>query len=155
MEQKEKEASLVNDASVDLTDSLKTTPSSPESISGHEDDSEEEMYTDSLTSHTTASDSTSADLLTSTASAVEDIISNPPSFTESQFSSIFPYLEESSQPGQAHDSVFTEHSSQHLSDSSPHVTLSSSSPESPAPRRSARSTKGAPLCDLGRCIHTA
>ena len=58
-----------------------------------------------------------------------------------------PYLEESTQPGQIQDSVFTEqseHSSQHLSDSTPHVTLPSSPPESPAPRRSARSTKGAP-----------
>ena len=78
-----------------------------------------------LTSHTTASDSTSADLLSSTADAVEDISSKPPSVTESQFSSILPYLEESSQLGQTQDdSVFTEqseHSSQHLSDSSPHA----------------------------------
>ena len=143
----QREASLMIDASADLKDSLITIPSSPESISGDEDDREEEMY-DSLTSHTMASDSTSADLLTSTASAVEDISSKPPSVTESQFSSILPYLEESTQPGQTQDgSVFTEqleHSSQHPSDSSPHVTLPSSPPESPAPRRSARSTKGAP-----------
>ena len=80
------------------------------------------MY-DSLTSHTTASDSTSADLLTSTASAVEDISNKPPSATESQFSSIIPYLEKSSWPDQAHDSVFTEQSSQHPSDSTPHVYI--------------------------------
>ena len=100
----QREASLVKDASADLKDSLITTPSSPESISGDEDDSEEEIY-DSLTSHTTASDSTSADLLTSTASAVEDISSKPPSVTESQFSSLMPYLEESTKPGQTQDSV--------------------------------------------------
>ena len=76
------EASLVKDASADLKDSLITTPSSPESISGDEDGSEEEMYTDSLTSHTTASDSTSVDLLTSTASAVEDSNNVAPSVTK-------------------------------------------------------------------------
>ena len=113
------------------------------------------MY-DSMTSHTTASDSISADLLTSTTSAVKDIGSRPPSVKESQFRSILPYLEESSQPGQTQDdSVFTEHSSQHLSDFSPHVTLPSSPPESPAPRRSARNTKGAPPVQFGKCVHTA
>ena len=56
----------MKDASAYLKASLITIPSSPS-----------QMY-DSLTSHTTASDSTSADLLTSTASAVEDISSKPP-----------------------------------------------------------------------------
>ena len=147
----QQEASLVKDASADLTDSLKTTPSSPESISGDEDGSGEEIYTNSLTSHTTASDPTSADLLTSTASAVEDISIKPPSVTESHFSSILPYLEESSQCGQTQDdSVFTEHSSQHLSDSSPHVPLPSSPPESPVQRRSTRSTKVASSVQFGK-----
>ena len=73
----QKKACLVKDASADLKDSLITTPSSHESMSGDEDGSEEEMNTDSLTSDTTASDSTSADLLTSTASAVEDINNIP------------------------------------------------------------------------------
>ena len=41
-------------------------------MSGDEDSSEEEMYADFLTSHTTAIGSTTA-YLTSTASAVEDI----------------------------------------------------------------------------------
>ena len=146
----QREASLVKDASADLKASLITILSSPESISGDEDDSKEEMY-DSLTSHTAASDSTSADLLTSTASAVEDISSKPPSVIESKFSPILPYLEESSQPGQAQDdSVFTEHSSQHLSNSSPHVILPSSPSESPAPGRSARSTKEAPPVQFGK-----
>ena len=70
-------ASLVTDVSTDLKDSLITIPSSPESISGDKDDSEEEMY-DSLTSHTTVGDSTSADVLTSIASAVEGISSKTP-----------------------------------------------------------------------------
>ena len=70
----QREASLVKDASADLKNSLITTTPSLESISGDRNGSEEEMFTDSLTSHTTASDSTSADLLTSTASAVEDRI---------------------------------------------------------------------------------
>ena len=114
-----------------LKDSLRTTPSSPESISGDEDGSEEEMYTDSLTSQTTASDSTSVDLLTSTASAVEDSNYVPPSATESQFSSIMPYLEESTQPGQTQDSVFTEQSdqsSQQVNDFISSVTMPSSPP---------------------------
>ena len=66
----QKEASVVKDASTELKDSLIPTQSSPESMSGDEDRGEEEMYTDSLASHTTANNSTSADLLTSTASAV-------------------------------------------------------------------------------------
>ena len=146
----QKVASVVKDASADLTDSLITTPSSTVSMSGDKDGSEEEMYTDSLTSHTTASDSTSADLLTSTASAVEDISSIPPSVTESQFSSIMPYLEESTQPDQTYDSVFTEQSSQQLSYSTPQDTLPTCLPELPAPRRSARSTKGAPPVHFGK-----
>ena len=65
--------------------SLLAVPSSPEPMSGDEDSSEEEMYTDSLTSYTTTSGSITADSLASTASAVEDI-SKPPSLNESQFS---------------------------------------------------------------------
>ena len=44
---------MVEDASVDLENSLIATPSSPEPMSGDVDSGEEEMYTDSLTSHTT------------------------------------------------------------------------------------------------------
>ena len=113
------------------------------------------MYTDSLTSHTTASDSTTVDLLTSTASVVEDSNNTSSSATESQFSSIMPYLEESTQPGQTQDSVFTDHSDQtssHVSDSIPTVNMPSSPSESPAPHRSTRSTRGVPLCNSERCI---
>ena len=91
----QKEASG-NDASADLESgasdyrllskqenhSLLAAPSSPEPMSGDEDSSEEEMYTGSLTSHTTAGGSTTADILTSTASTVEDISNlKPPSLT--------------------------------------------------------------------------
>ena len=70
-------------------------PSSPKHLPGDEDSSKEEVYTDSLTSHTTASGSTTADILTSTASAVEEnsnVQPPNPSPTESQFSPNMPYL---------------------------------------------------------------
>ena len=91
----QKEASVVKDASADVEsgtsnsrllskqkNSLIATPSSPETMSGDEDSSEEEeMYKDPLTSHTTVSDSTTTHFLTSTASTVEDISNIPPSLT--------------------------------------------------------------------------
>ena len=59
------------DACADLsgqkTHSLLASPSFPEHMSGDEDSSKDEVYTDSFTSHTTASDSSTADLLTSSA----------------------------------------------------------------------------------------
>ena len=120
--------------------SLIAAPFSPEPMSGDEDSSEEEMYTDSLTSHTIAS-STIADILTSTASTVEDISKlKSPSVTESQFSPDMPYVEESTQPDLTQDIVFT----QQPSDSFTQDTPTPGPPEPPAPRRSARSTKGAP-----------
>ena len=61
------------DTSADLSGqkphSLLASPSSPEHMSGDEDSSEDEVYTDSFTSHTAASGSTTADPLTSNASA--------------------------------------------------------------------------------------
>ena len=145
-----KEASMVKDAAADLKNSLIATPSSPEPMSGDEDSGEEEMYTDSLASHITASDCTLADLLTSTASAVEDVSNRPPSVTESQYSTVMPYLEESTQTDQTHNSVFTDQPSQQYSDSVTHETLPTSPPEPPAPIRSARSTKGAPPVHFGK-----
>ena len=153
----QKEASVVKDTSADLEsgtsnsrllskqkNSLIATPPSPEPMSGDEDSSEEEMYTGSLTSHTTANGSTTADILTSTASAVEDICNIPPSVTESQFSAVMPYLEECTQSDQTHDSVSTHQPSQQPSDSVTHDTLPTSLHEPPTiKRRSARSTKGA------------
>ena len=124
-----------------------TVPSPPESMSGDEDSNGEddlEYNTDFLTSHTTASSSTSTDML-----SVEASDSIPRSLTESRFSTIMPYLESD----HASDTVFvyTEtsldpHVSQHISQSPTPTdsTVTSSPPESPeqspAPRRSARST---------------
>ena len=135
-----------------------TDPSPPESISGDGDSDEEEeiIYnTDSLTSHTTASSSTSADIMSAEAS------NNTP-HTESQFSTIMPYMEDS---GQTSDSVFLEtsssidpHASQPIPTSSIETDSVASSPvnttdeQTPAPRRSARSTRGAPPVQFGKVI---
>ena len=88
----QKEASVVADAFADPKAFSRTIPSSPESLSGDGDSDGEETYTDSLTSHKTVSNYTSADLLTSTASAVEASSSIPPSVSDSQFSTVMPYL---------------------------------------------------------------
>ena len=143
-------------------------PSPPESISGDEDSNGEDDLshnTDSLTSHTTASSSTSADML-----SVEASNSIPPIVTESKFSTIMPYLKESDH---ASDNVFldTETSfdphaspSQHITQSHTHThththtdsTVASSPSQSPvqlpAPRRSARSTQKAPPMCYGKVI---
>ena len=105
------------------------------------------MYTDSLTSNTTASGSTTADILTSVASAVEDISNlKSPSVTESQFSPDIPYLQGSTQPDLTQDSMFTQQPSDSITQDTP--TPSPAGP--PAPRRSARSTKGAPPVCFGK-----
>ena len=143
---------------VDASASSLTSPSPPESISGEEDSNEEgeiEYKTDSLTSHTTASSSTSADML-----SVEASDSISPSTTESKFSTVMPYLEESDH---ASDNVFIDtsldpHVSQHISQSpTPTDSIDESSPlespvQSPVPRRSARSTRGAPPVYFGKVI---
>ena len=130
-----------------------TDHSPPESISGDEDSNGEdeiEYNTDSLTSHTTASSSTSADILSAEASS-----SIPHSITESQFSTVMPYMGDS---GHTSDNVFIEtsssinpHGSQDIPQSPIQTdTSNASSPiettpeQTPAPRRSARSTRGAP-----------
>ena len=80
--------------------------SPPESSSGKEDSNGEEEITyntGSLTSHTTASSSTSADMLSAEASNRTPHKSD--SITESQFSSVMPYTEDT---GQTSDSVFIE-----------------------------------------------
>ena len=107
---------------------------------------EEELYTDSLTSHTTASDSTIANLSSSLgpiSSRVEE--PNTISKTESQFSSNMLYLEDSiplvvsssDSHTRTDDSVFVPNSSNNVS--SPIFF-----PVIPIPRRSARSTRGKP-----------
>ena len=86
-----------------------TDHSPPESISGDEDSNGEEditYNTDSLTSHTTASSSTSADILSTEASNSIPHMSD--SVTESKFSTVMPYMKDS---GQTSDSVFIETSS--------------------------------------------
>ena len=66
-------------------------------MSGDEDSSGEEVYTDSLTSHTTASGSTTAE---------DNSNLKVPSLTESQFSPDMPYHEGFTQPDLTQDSVF-------------------------------------------------
>ena len=141
-----------------------TDHSPPESSSGDEDGNGEEKITyntDSLTSHTTASSSTSANILSAEAS--DSIPHMSDSVTESQFSTVIPYMEDS---GQTSDSVFIETSSSidpHVSQHPPQTpietdTSNASSPvdttleQTPAPRRSARSTRGAPPVCFGKVI---
>ena len=80
------------DAPADLSGqkphSLLASPSFPEHMSGDEDSSGDEMYTDSFTSHTTASGSATDDPLASSAPALEENRQIQPlniSPTESQF----------------------------------------------------------------------
>ena len=114
------------------------------------DSSDDEVYTDSLTSHTTASDSTIGNL-TSPLGPISSRVEDPKvdSKTESQFSSSMPYLEESTplidnidtpsiiNVNDSHDIVFG-------SDPSPDISSSVSSSDTPMPipQRSTRSTKG-------------
>ena len=142
----------------DASDDLSKGPSSsklvPESLFTL-DSSDDEMYTDPLTSHTTASDSTTNNLTPPLESSL------PPkaiSKTESQFSFSMPYLEEDStsitpslpsidsdKPSpitvsdRPDDSVFaSDPNSETLYEASSHE------PPMPIPRRSTRSTKGKP-----------
>ena len=99
-------------------------PSPPDSISGDEDSNGEDdlsYNTDSLTSYTTASSSTSAYML-----SVEASNSIPPSVTESKFSTIMPYLEESDH---ASDNVFLDIETS----SDPHASPSQHITQSPLP----------------------
>ena len=139
-----------------------TDHSPPESSSGEEDSSEEEEITyttGSLTSHTTASSSTSADMLSAEASNRTTHMSD--SATESQFNSVMPYVED---PCQTSDSVFIEtstdpHVSQHISQTPSQTNISNACSsvettpvQTPAPWRSARSTMGAPPVHYGKVI---
>ena len=103
------------------------------------DSSDDEVYKDSLTSHTTASDSTIGNL-TSPLGLISSRVEEPKidSKTESQFSSSMPYLEESApliddintpsaiNVSDSHDSVF-------VSDPCPNISSSISSPDTPIP----------------------
>ena len=116
-------------------------------------DSNEENAYDSLTSHTTASSFTSAD-----SQSAESKSPNSDSITESPFSSIMPHQEDS---GQTSTEVFVEasnaepHTNQQLSESfdiSEATNVNETPPTSPIPRRSTRSTRGAPPVHYGRVI---
>ena len=123
------------------------------SFHSEQEDSNEENAYDSLTSHTTASSSTSADI-----QSAETNTNIPNNITESQFSAVMPYQEDS---GQTSNEVFTEtsgiepHTSQQTSQSLNTSEISNvhdMPPSSPIPRRSTRSTRGAPPVHLGRVI---
>ena len=140
-------------SSQDASADLKSRDSSdfrllPDKVLSKDSSKEDEVYTDSLTSHTTASDSTTGNITSSLgpiSSRVEE--PNRVSKTESQFSSSMPYLEDRTpliaedstplivSPSDSHvsadDSVFT-------SDSSNNVSSPISSPLAPIPRRSTR-----------------
>ena len=142
----------VSPTPAELCASSLTDLSPPESISGEEDSNGENAF-DSLTSHITASSSTSADMLSAEASS-----NIPHSITESQFSAVMPYREDS---GQTSSNVFLEtsatdpHTSQQFSQSLNTSEASSPNgtpPQSPGPRRSARSIKGAPPVHFGKVI---
>ena len=113
------------------------------------DSSDEEVYTDSLISHTTASDSTIGNLTSPLGPILSRVVGpKVDSKTENQFSSSMPYLEESTpltdndtlsviNVSNSHDSVF-------VSDPSPDILSSASSPNTPMPipQRSTRNTRG-------------
>ena len=83
------------DASVDLSKDSSTSRLLPESLLTIES-SDDEVYTDSLTSHTTASDSTIRNLTSPLGPLLSRVEGpNVDSKTESQFSSSMPYLEDS------------------------------------------------------------
>ena len=140
------------DASADLkskdTSDFRLLPESLLTI----DSSDDEVYTDSLTSHTTASDSTIGNL-TSPLGPIPSRVEGPKvdSKTESQFSSSIPYLEESTPLIDNNDTpsainVSDSHNSVFILDPSPDISSSVSSPDTPIPipQRSTRSTKGKP-----------
>ena len=145
------------DASDDLSKDSSTSRLLPESLFAL-DSSDDEVYTDSLTSHTTASDSKIGNLTSSLEPPLSRVeVPKLISKTESQFSSSMPYLEDStpitpSIPStnddtpsaiavrdRPNDSVFA-------LDPSPETSSAVSTPETPVPipRRSTRSTKGKP-----------
>ena len=108
-----------------------------------EDSSEEEkLYTDSLTSHTTASDTTTGNL-SSPLGPISSRVEEPKriSKTESKFSSNMPYLEDSTPLAvSSSDSHASTDDSVFITDSSNNV----SSPVTPIPRGSTRTTRGKP-----------
>ena len=123
----------------------------------HSEDSseEEELYTDSLTSHTTTSDSTIGNLfspLGPISSRVEEY--NTISKTESQFSFNMPYLEDSTPLAvSSSDSHASTDNSVFVTDPSNNVSSPVSFPVTPIPRRSTRSTRGKPPERYGKGLY--
>ena len=122
-----------------------------------ESSEEEELYTDSLTSHTTASDNTIGNLsspLGPMSSRVED--SNVKSKTESQFSSNMTYLEDSTPseiyPSSNHtstdDSVFVTESDNTSNNTSSPISC----PTPHCPEEVQEVQEGNPLKGMVRCI---
>ena len=117
-------------------------------LDADESSKEEELYTDSLSSHTTASDSITIGNMSSPLGPITSSVEEPITFnqTESQCSSNMPYLEESTQSDNTttsnntstEDSVFTSHSNNNQHE------CQITSPTPPIPRRSTRSTRGQP-----------
>ena len=115
-------------------------------LDADESNGEEELYTDSLTSHNTASDSATIGKLSSPLGPITSTVEDPNtvSQTVSQFSSNMPYLEETIQSDNTstsnntstEDSVFPSQSS-NVDDTQ------QTSPTPPIPR-STRSTRGHP-----------
>ena len=122
-----------------------SSPSSPGHKSGDEDSSEGEEYATPPTSDTPAA------IPLCTAGAVEEDDSHDSQSTMSQLISEVPCLEKSIPPDQATDSVSIEQDSKPDNDSEPSDNeKDTKSPVPPAPRRSARSTKGIPPVCYGK-----
>ena len=127
--------------------SMLTSPFSPEHMAGDEDSTDDEEYTDSLTSPTTAIGSTTVAIPPSTAEVVADNSNLQDSPTKSQLAPKMPCLGGSTPPDQTTDSVSTQqHSDSEPSDDDQSTII----PVPPAPRRSARSTKGIPPVYFGK-----
>ena len=146
-------------SSQDVSADLKSRDSSdfrllPDRVLSEDGSEEDEVYTDSLTSHTTASYSTTCNI-TSSLGPISSRVEEPNivSKTESQFSSSMPYLEdnfplivEDNNPAivSPSDSHVSADDSGFTSDSSNNVSSPISSPVAPIPGRSTRSTRGKP-----------
>ena len=132
------------------THSVLSSPSSPENLSGDENSSEGEEYATPLTSNTTAA------IPPSITGAVEEDDSHDSQSTISQLIPEVPCLEGFIPPDQATDRVSIEQDSEPDSDSVPSDNeQDTKSPAPPAPRRSARSTKGIPPVCYGKVnIHS-
>ena len=114
-------------------------------LDADESSEEKELYTDSLTSHTTPSDSTTIGNLYSPLGPITSRVEEPStvSQTESQISSNMPYLEQSTQSDNTSNNTSTQ-VSVFPSQSNNVDDTQQTSPTPPIPRRSTRSTRGQP-----------